>query len=610
MKLLRTLELARYGLEALQSVIRIGERIMIVGTLGGRQVRLGFVRRGGWWIFMGPTRTESNFSFLIVIGSNMSHTGPKWTQLFRSSELLILSNDPTRAHPLNLSVTEQKRLLALARQEGIDALNNPSAAERHILSAASLIEVCVAFWKDGQVRGSMMAGSETLEGAVRKATRRAILLDYRWKPLSLEEFSLVQIEITTFSPVKVNIKAQNQSTIDYTKGYTARYGERLGLYVPEVFNAQRFLDRNSFFRTLVETKGGMSFRDSRRVRIDSFEVCDFIESKSNNKLLEMSASMEQSGIYQSNDIEESMIRSAQAGISWLGSIREEDGNIPPVVHVFGHSLAQFDISRLAFVAYALAEWQQTFLLPIHHDHLLRTIRFVRDNIPHTGALIRQQAYALTYLGHAYVSLNDKAAALALAPEVVRAGRADPSDSMLGLQIISLLRRLEQASGVLFEEASFFERVCKERFAEQKKRPDIDIASWAEAAFAFTFTDPEYADRIVRWLMGHQNYDGSFRQSPANEFAYTRGSAKIFEVLAVHPGYENALGRADAWLRSMQYTTRNTFFIQPHFRRYVIGGIRHDYGNPDAWIDSVGHYVLGAVRYLRGKDVFRYTSDHG
>src|SRR5690606_17709518 len=92
--------------------------------------------------------------------------------------------------------------------------------------------------------------------------------------------------------------------------------------------------------------------------------------------------------------------------------------------------------------------------------------------------------------------------------------------------------------------------------------------------------------------------GYFKQSMANDFGYTRGTSKIFEVLAVDTKkYASALRYAQSWLSSMQYNELNSFFIRPDFRKYVSGGFRHDYNNPDIWIDSSGHYILGASRIL-------------
>src|SRR5690606_14130053 len=105
-----------------------------------------------------------------------------------------------------------------------------------------------------------------------------------------------------------------------------------------------------------------------------------------------------------------------------------------------------------------------------------------------------------------------------------------SDLMLNLQTITLLHRLGRLTGTKFKETTErLELVCRERFVYEKDRPYTDIASWAEAVRAFSFSDQNFAYEIADWLVTHQNLDGSFNQSRMNGFSYTRGSTKIFEV---------------------------------------------------------------------------------
>jgi hypothetical protein len=48
---------------------------------------------------------------------------------------------------------------------------------------------------------------------------------------------------------------------------------------------------------------------------------------------------------------------------------------------------------------------------------------------------------------------------------------------------------------------------------------------------------------------------------------------------------------------MQYLPENSYFIPEKNLDYAIGGFRHDYFNPDLWIDSAGHFLLAASRFL-------------
>src|SRR5690606_7673117 len=108
-------------------------------------------------------------------------------------------------------------LLKLARETGKSYLATGSHMPKSPLhkNPGPSFEVCVAFWKDGVVRGSMMANAETIEVATVNATLRA-LNDDRWKPLGPREWNEVQIELTIFSPLKLPIRADTSNHIDYT----------------------------------------------------------------------------------------------------------------------------------------------------------------------------------------------------------------------------------------------------------------------------------------------------------------------------------------------------------------------------------------------------------
>ncbi|MDP2837980.1 MAG: hypothetical protein Q8O53_01755, partial [Candidatus Moranbacteria bacterium] len=105
-------------------------------------------------------------------------------------------------------------------------------------------------------------------------------------------------------------------------------------------------------------------------------------------------------------------------------------------------------------------------------------------------------------------------------------------------------------------------------------------------------------RMVVWYQSKQQKNGAFPYSPGSTFVYTRGTGKIFETLACFPEENKAmLEKVFAWLRTMQYTKENTFFMNQDEQTLLVGGFRHDAFNREAWIDASAHVILGATRLL-------------
>ena len=126
---------------------------------------------------------------------------------------------------------------------------------------------------------------------------------------------------------------------------------------------------------------------------------------------------------------------------------------------------------------------------------------------------------------------------------------------------------------------------------------MSLAEWAELAAAFP-TDSNTSREVRDWLRSWQLPSGAFPETTTSDFVYSRGTGKVFEVLALRPAESpGALDRALAWLLSMQYRPNSAFFVPYEHWGRVLGGLRHDYYGPDAWIDAAGHFLLGLARLL-------------
>jgi hypothetical protein len=124
---------------------------------------------------------------------------------------------------------------------------------------------------------------------------------------------------------------------------------------------------------------------------------------------------------------------------------------------------------------------------------------------------------------------------------------------------------------------------------------VSLAEWAELGAAFP-ADSKTSREVRDWLRSWQLPSGAFPETTASDFVYSRGTGKVFEVLALRPAEaQRSLDRALGWLLSMQYRPDSAFFVPHEHWPRVLGGLRHDPYGPDAWIDAAGHLLLGLAR---------------
>ena len=63
--------------------------------------------------------------------------------------------------------------------------------------------------------------------------------------------------------------------------------------------------------------------------------------------------------------------------------------------------------------------------------------------------------------------------------------------------------------------------------------EVDLASLAEMVNTFKCLDTDLSAAVASWIADKQLPNGSFPASTKSDFAYTRGTSKIFEVLALN-----------------------------------------------------------------------------
>lgn len=479
------------------------------------------------------------------------------------------------------------------------------------------VTLSVAFWVSGMLRGCRIVHRQPLKEALRQATFQA-MRDSRFKPIGEKEFDAVRIEIVFLVPSeKMPVyRLRGRREIDPEKAYRVSYEGRQGWLLPEVFNCLRFRGMDDFLKTLITEKAGLRIdrRCLTRAEIEVFTVDDFIESEEKNQVFPLSGPlvvMDNHYRYDSFDerfISDLETMSHQAASQLLG-IQEEDGNIPPVINPLSGKMRQVDWVRLALTAVALESFGKStetekyrvagrkageYIWKYGYDHPYLDI--------YTRTLCR--VYYAEYL---FVSGREEEAK-SIAWELLKQVRSVRFEPIFLLKAASLLLSFEEKEFLRMAEGIFgsvWDDFIRKR--EYGRGTDIELARFpelivvAEKLFVVT-RESRYREKgiqITEWFISQQHAQGSFPSVIGSRFSYTRGTGKIFEVLAFHPNeYRESLLRIFGWLRTMQYSRENTFFIRPEHRRKVLGGFRHDVFNHEVWIDASSHVLLGGSRILQ------------
>lgn len=469
----------------------------------------------------------------------------------------------------------------------------------------------VAIWVKGQLRGSAVVESVNLSEGIAEAAIRASC-DKRFKPLSKEELAATRIEITIIQNlfVPLSIKELKQNRIYPDKGYFLQNGERKGWFLPEVFNVRRFSSLDEFLAGLGNEKAGLPQDGYKSSEIFIFEVDDFIESEDHKEILSLFGPVVKSGVeFNPNSKFQILDSRLRLAADWLCRIQESDGNIPPIINSLTGKQTQIDWPRLAFTAWALAEFGKTVREKKYLLAAEKSFDYLRKYlIPDTGYLIPSYELTLAYFGRLCLAFGKPNDAVVAAGKIFERLNNLSFEPILFSQIASFLKvlpgdrekyskALETICGML---KSSFEKNMQDNASMSPVRGaasnGVNLALWAELVNVFSGLDEEFSNRVADWLKQQQLPNGAFPDSTISDFVYVRGTGKILEVLALEPKKnKEAIETSLEWLLSTQYNDENTFFVLEEIRPRIIGGFRHDYFNQEAWIDATGHILLGAAR---------------
>lgn len=160
----------------------------------------------------------------------------------------------------NLNDNEKDFLIYLAKASISNYLKEKKPLKIDYIQYPKLNMPCAVFvtlTMGGELRGCIgtMTPHKIMADAVCEYAIKAAFEDYRFEPLSEEEFENVRIEISLLSPLK---KITNITRIkEGVHGVYVKKGMRCGTYLPQVW--EHFKTKEEFLRSLFDEKSGIGY---------------------------------------------------------------------------------------------------------------------------------------------------------------------------------------------------------------------------------------------------------------------------------------------------------------------------------------------------------------
>lgn len=302
---------------------------------------------------------------------------------------------------------------------------------------------------------------------------------------------------------------------------------------------------------------------------------------------------------------------ASAMADWICRLQTPGGYIPQHVDPYTSSVSlRADWPRMAFTALALGTYGQELNEPAYLKAADATADFVNSSLNDLILTTKEDALLIrAYLGRLALLRGREDVAAAHAHEIRGLLPEIKFRPIVFLQSASLF--LELARRQVAERIDTAEKMARKAMHEWEQHMCCDeavsFAGFAELVpILFTLSIQErlqakefsqhYAT-IREWYLSHQYPDGAFPNDTHSAFAYTRGTGKIFEALAIDKTNSASCFRSFAWICGLQYSEESLFCVAPEFRGKIRGAVMHDTLNRTAWVDSAGHALIGAARLL-------------
>jgi AMMECR1 domain-containing protein len=533
---------------------------------------------------------------------------PGWRSILRHRTLVVMERDaphgPDRPLRLGFDTEEGLRLLERARQaaqhfleEGERAVPGLRAGDPPRLAQRG--QVAVSLWTRGRLRGSVITSPGPALRAVGQAAISACR-DDRFPRVSAPDLAETVFQVGFLHAPRVPLApreiASDRAYPD--KALFVSDGPRSGAYLPEVFNVlpRRTAHLRSLADSLAMEKVGLA-QIGPATRFEVCEVTEVVESADRTRALHLDGPVARwDGCTESSKLRDRAKDAGMAACGWLATIQAEDGSLPLLVHPSTGTGEGVDFVRSAMTAEALA----AFGAAVGHRPAVESARRILgwlDRAQPRWARDRAVALPATiYRGKAALVLGDDAVVRSATQTALDLLEGPDPGPLVLAHAVSFLDRASARHPGAAPRCDALRSVLAERFERATASAEaLLLAEWAELGAAFPASS-KTATLVCEWMRRQQLPSGAFPESTISDFVYSRGTGKIFEVLALRPDESpDALDRCLVWLLSMQYREDSAFFVPHENWPRVLGGLRHDAHGTDAWIDAAGHFLLGLAR---------------
>jgi AMMECR1 domain-containing protein len=536
--------------------------------------------------------------FLPAVGDE-----PGWRTILNVRDIVVIERDAAHG-------SERPLRLGLSAEEGLGILRHArTSAERFLSGAkhdprgihppenrrlAQRTAVAVALWTRGRLRGSVIVSPGPAMRMVREAAIAACQ-DVRFARLSADDLNETVFQVGFLHAPRVPLSRHEIATRDAypDKALFVSDGTRSGAYLPEAFNvlARRTVRMQSLVGSVARDKASLK-ELGPSARVEVCELTELVESADRSRVVRLVGPL---ACLDDASVRGRVHAAGRAACEWLAAIQREDGSLPLFVRPSSGQAEGTDTVRCAMTAEALAAFGTAHELESAVESARRVLGWL-DRSRSQWIEKRDLSLPTTiYRGKAAFTLRDDAVVEAAVKHVMKELEG-PDPGPLVLAHAATFLALASTNHAAASRCESLRNGLAERFRRStaSEKP-MALAEWAELVAAFP-AGSKISQDVCDWLRNRQLPSGAFPETTASEFAYSRGTGKVFEVLALRPNESpGTLDRALGWLLSMQYRPDSAFFVPHDHWPRVLGGLRHDYFGPDAWIDAAGHLLLGLAR---------------
>ena len=531
---------------------------------------------------------------------------PGWRTILTLRELVVIERDAPHGNErplrLGLDADEGLRLLVHARKSAERFLAGRSpdvpalgAANEHP-RLAQRSAVAVALWTRGRLRGSVILSPAPVWRAVGQAAVSACQ-DLRFPRLSAADLADTIFQVGLLHAPRVPLSRHAIATCNAypDKALWVSDGTRSGAYMPEAFNVfpRRMVRLQALAESLARDKAGLeALGPGARVEVN--EVTEVIDSADRSRALRLEGPV--ACLDDATPVRSHMQAAGEAACAWLAAIQGDDGSLPLFVRPSSGKGEGSDVVRSAMAAEALAAFGVAYGIESAVASARRVLAWLDRSRAEWTAKRALALPSTIYRGKAASYLGDAAAVEAAARSVLEQLEGPDPGPLVLAHAASFLGRASNRHAPAADKCESLRLDLAGRFTRATSGEEpVSLAEWAELGAAFP-AGSRTSREVCDWLRSRQLASGAFPETTASDFVYTRGTGKVFEVLALQPAESpGALDRALRWLLSMQYRPDSAFFVPHEHWRRVLGGLRHDYYGPDAWIDAAGHFLIGLAR---------------